>query len=98
MQLWCEFVEANYPDRLMLLNSNKMSVPKPDGFDLCSQPFGRLLASFVSASVTKEANLNGPLHWLLNRMMENEPTKLDLKEVALQFCSLYCVCIKLIYI
>lgn len=81
MQLWCDFVEANYSDRLMLLHSSNMMVPKPDGFDFCSQPFGRLLVSFVSASVNQEANLNGPLHWLLNHIMESDQTEFDLNKV-----------------
>ncbi len=56
-------------------------VSKSDGFDSCSQPFGRLLASFDSAAVNLNANLNGPLHWLLNRTMESDQMEFDINKV-----------------
>lgn len=80
LSLWCDFVDANYPDRLMLLNSKEAFVQIPVGFRFCSQPFGRLLASLDGVSANKEEILNKPLHWLLDRI-RNSPDEADLKEV-----------------
>ncbi len=70
MSLWCSFVDANYPDRLMLLNSNEPFVPIPVGFRFCSQPFGRLLACFDA--VNQDPNVNGALRWLFNNIEQSE--------------------------
>lgn len=90
MSLWCDFVDANYPERLMLLNSSETFVQIPVGFRFCSQPFGRLLASLdrASASVNQEVKLNGPLHWLLERI-QNGSEEVDLKEALNIFFSFF---------
>ncbi|KAI9554203.1 hypothetical protein GHT06_019475 [Daphnia sinensis] len=71
--LWCDFVTANYPDRLMSLNSSDSPPQMPVGFRSCTQPFGRLLASFdMNYAQRTEPRLNGPLRWLLERVAKNE--------------------------
>uniref|UniRef100_A0A0P4YE06 AAA+ ATPase domain-containing protein n=2 Tax=Daphnia magna TaxID=35525 RepID=A0A0P4YE06_9CRUS len=71
--LWCDFVIANYPDRLMSLNSSDTPPQIPVGFRSCTQPFGRLLASFnMNYAQRTEPRLNGPLRWLLERIAKNE--------------------------
>ncbi|XP_057375006.1 uncharacterized protein LOC130695963 [Daphnia carinata] len=71
--LWCDFVTANYPDRLMSLNSSDSPPQIPVGFRTCTQPFGRLLASFgMNYGQRTEPRLNEPLQWLLKRVAENE--------------------------
>jgi hypothetical protein len=80
-KLWCDFVNANYPDRLMSLNSSDSLVQMPIGFRTCTQPFGRLLASF-------DTHLNGPLQWLLDRVSKSEDAKSqEIKEVWFQFLT-----------
>jgi hypothetical protein len=72
-KLWCDFVSANYPDRLMSLNSSDSLVQIPIGFRSCTRPFGRLLVSFdMSYAQRTESRLNGPLQWLLDNVGKNE--------------------------
>lgn len=72
-KLWCDFVTANYPDRLMTLNSSDSVVQIPVGFRSCTRPFGRLLVSFdVNSTQRPGSSLNGPLHWLLDHLAKNQ--------------------------
>lgn len=84
--LWCDFVIANYPDRLMSLNSSDTPPQIPVGFRSCTQPFGRLLASFnMNYAQRTEPRLNGPLRWLLERIAKNEDeNSQEIKEVCMQ--------------
>ena len=85
-KLWCNFVEANYPDRLMSLNSSDSLVQIPIGFRSCTRPFGRLLASFdISYAQRTESRLNGPLQWLLDNVAKNqEDDSQKIKEVRMK--------------
>ncbi len=82
-KLWCDFVIANYHDRLMSLNSSDSLVQMPVGFRSCTRPFGRLLASFdINFAQRTDSRLNAPLRWLLNRIAKNEDEdSQDVKEV-----------------
>ncbi|KAI9554792.1 hypothetical protein GHT06_020069 [Daphnia sinensis] len=71
VKMWCEFVSANYPDRLMLLNPSDLFVQTPIGFGICYCLFGRLLVSFEK-NHHAEPRLNGPLQWLLDYVGKNE--------------------------
>ena len=83
INLWCDFVTANYPDRLMSLNSSDSHVQMPIGFRSCTQPFGRLLASF-------DIHLNGPLRWLLDRIAKYEDgNSQGIKEVCSETIDLF---------
>ncbi len=94
MSLWCDFVDANYPERLLLLNSNEKTVQIPVGFRFCRQPFGRLLVSYDTiTAVNQQEKLNEPLHWLLRRI-GNDTTGGDLREVAFTISLIFrCFCI-----
>lgn len=75
VQLWCQFVRANYPDRLMSLRSADSIVQIPTGFRCCDRPFGRLLASFDTNFVQHpDSSLNGPLNWLINFIAKYDGT------------------------
>ncbi len=80
MSLWCDFVDANYPDRRMLLNSNESFVPIPVGFRFCSQPFGRFLVSFDSEN--QDQNVNGALRWLFDYIAHSKDS-VNLKKVPI---------------
>ena len=82
-KLWCDFVIANYHDRLMSLNSSDSLVQIPVGFRSCTRPFGRLLSSFdINFAQRPESRLNAPLRWLLNRIAKNEDDdSQEIKEV-----------------
>ncbi len=84
LSLWCDFVEAHYPDRLMLLNSSDAVIQIPFGFHFCSQPFGRLLVSFdlVSTSVNQSPNVNGLLPWLFDNIARSNDV-VTLKKVRI---------------
>ena len=70
-KLWCDFVMANYENRLMSINSSDFQLPV--GFRSCTRPFGRLLASFDANFVqSPKSRLNAPLRWLLQRIAQNE--------------------------
>ena len=94
IKLWCDFVTANYPDRLMSLNPSDSIVQMPIGFRTCTQPFGRLLASF-------DMHLNRPLQWLLDSVSKNEDgNSQEIKEVRktldlVEYLKLICVFIGL---
>ena len=91
--LWCEFVEANYPQRLMLLNSADAVVQMPMGFRFCTQPFGRLLVSFDrNYAENAESLMNEPLRWLLDYIDRNaDESEVDLKEVRSLINSFLCI-------
>ncbi|EFX63995.1 hypothetical protein DAPPUDRAFT_114810 [Daphnia pulex] len=72
-KLWCDFVNTNYPHRLMSLNSSDSLVQMQIYFRTCMQPFGRLLASF-------DIHLNGPLKLLLDRVAKREYASQEIKE------------------
>jgi hypothetical protein len=80
-KLWCDFVNTNYPHRLMSLNSSDSLVQMQIVFRTCTQPFGRLLASF-------DIHLNGPLNSLLDRVAKSEDAKSqEITEVWLKFVT-----------
>lgn len=73
MKLWCDFITANYSDRLTTFHSSDTIVQMPVGFRSCTQPFGRLLASFdINFAQRPDSRLNGPLQWLLNYVNKAE--------------------------
>ena len=81
-KLWCKFVTANYHDRLMARNSSKTLVQMPVGFQSCTQPFGRLLAT-LATTFSSESRLNAPLRWLLNHNANNkDEDSQNLKQVG----------------
>ena len=86
IKLWCDFIDANYPDRLMSLNSSDSVVQIPVGFSSCTRPFGRLLASFdISYAQRTESRLNGPLQWLLDNIAKyQEDDSQKIKEVRMK--------------
>lgn len=72
-KLWCDFVKANYGDRLMSPSSSDSPLQMPIGFRVCIQPFGRLLASLdVHFAKQTDSSLNRPLCWLLNYIARNQ--------------------------
>ncbi len=81
--LWCDFIKANYPDRLISFNSSDSVIQMPVGFRSCTRPFGRLLASFdMNYAQHPESHLNGPLHWLLERIAKSSDDDIQqIKEV-----------------
>jgi hypothetical protein len=85
MNLWCDFVVANYPDRLLAPNSSDSVVQMPFGFRSCTRLFGRLLANFdLGYAQRSDSRLNGPLQWLINRVAENqEEESQEIKEVRI---------------
>ncbi len=86
MNLWCDFVDENYPNRLILPSPSDSVVQMPIGFRLCTRPLGRLLASFKN---NQTQNINEPLQWLLNRLAENEDNdSQEIKQVRTKLCSL----------
>jgi hypothetical protein len=65
----------------MSLNSSDSLVQMQIVFRTCTQPFGRLLASF-------DIHLNGPLNSLLDRVAKSEDAKSqEIKEVWLKFVT-----------
>lgn len=92
LSLWCDFVEAHYPDRLMVLNSSDAFIQIPFGFHFCSQPFGRLLASFHhgdGVSVKQSPNVNELLRSLLDSIVQSNDV-VTLKKVRISsFHSLF---------
>ena len=71
--LWCDFVIANYPNRLISLGSSDSIVQIPVGFHSCSQPFGRLLATFDgNFAQNNVSNWSSPLRWLLSRIAKTD--------------------------
>jgi hypothetical protein len=85
MDLWCDFVVANYPDRLLAPNSSDSLVQMPFGFRSCTRPFGRLLANFDLGYAQRcDSRLNGPLQWLLNNVAKNQEEESQvIKEVRI---------------
>lgn len=90
-QLWCQFVNANYPDCLMSIHSSDLIIQIPTGFRCCTRPFGRLLASFDKSFVQHpNSSMNRPLNWLLNFIGSNEEIDAqDLKQVKIFWISIY---------
>lgn len=79
--LWCDFVEANYPDRLMSVHTSDCVVQSPAGFRSCKQPFGRLLASLDGSCLQKPDSVaDEPLLWLLEHLSKDKRFR-PLKEV-----------------
>ncbi len=91
MNLWCDFVDANYPNRLISPSTSDSVVQMPIGFRLCTRPLGRLLASFKN---NQTQNINEPLQWLLNRLADNEDDdSQEIKQVRTKPSSYSCVAI-----
>lgn len=67
MQLWCDCIETNYPDRLVVPKENRSLVEPPSYYMTSRFPFSR----FFCLSINEKNSSNPPSQWLLRYLNDS---------------------------
>ena len=88
-KLWCDFMNANYPGRLIMpMDAHNPYIQIPCGFSSCTRPFGRLLISLDANYISHpESQLYIPLNWLLSHVAQSQDEDLQWMKKVLRKCA-----------